>query len=122
MSAAGEYPVNVTLAKACAQEVLLPVFNQSRARGDGEWQAVKWELIPDFGRSLVKLTLPAAIATEIEVTCQDCAQDLSGNYLAGNSGDQLTLQAEDGQVVDCHDPQRVFKNAQGAKWIGRLAC
>jgi hypothetical protein len=103
---------NVTLAKACAQEVLLPVSTKAVQEVTVNGKPSKWELIPDFGRSLVKLTLPAAIATEIEVTCQDALKTYPATYLAGNSGDQLTLQAEDGQLVDCHDPQGVFKNAQ----------
>ena len=103
---------NVTLAKAGALDVRLPVSTRSVQSVTVNGKPAKWELIPGFGRSLVRLTSPAAISMEIEITCQDVLKIYPATYISGNSGDQVTLHAEGGQLVDFHDPQGVLKSAK----------
>jgi len=103
---------HVTLAKACAQDVQLPVSTRAVQSVTVNGKLAPWQLIPGFGHSLVRLTLPAAKVTMIEVTCQDALKTYPATYLSGNSGDQVTLKVEDGQLVDFHDPQGALNSAQ----------
>jgi hypothetical protein len=63
---------------------------------------------------LVKITLPATTSANVEVTCQDAFKTYPAVYVAGNSGEPVTLQAESCQMVDFHDPQGALKNAKVA--------
>jgi len=103
---------NLTLAHAGAMEVQLPVSTKSVQSVSVDGKPAKWELLPGFGRSLIKLVLPAAAAASIEVTCQDALQTYPPIHLSGNSGEPVTLSAEGGKLVDFHDPQGALKNAQ----------
>ncbi len=103
---------NVTLAHAGALEVQIPVSTKAVQSVTVDGKPAKWELAPGFGRSLIKLALPATASASVEVTCQDALKTYPAIYISGNSGDSVALQAEVGKLVDFHDPQGALKNAQ----------
>jgi hypothetical protein len=102
----------VTLAHAAALDVELPVSTDAVQSVTVDGKAVKWDLTPGFGRSVVKIALPSTNAAEIEVTVRDVLKNYPAVVLAGNTGDPVTLQAENGQLVDFHDPQGVLEKAK----------
>ncbi len=104
--------LDITLAQAAELTVQVPISTTAVQAVTVNGQPTKFELIPGFGRSLVELTLPRTNSAAIEVTCQDTRKVYPATYLSGNSGDSVTLQAEDGQLVDFHDPQGVLKDVQ----------
>jgi len=102
----------VTLVHAAALDVELPISTDGVQAVTVDGTPVKWELTPGFGRSVVKIALPSASSASIEVTCRDALKTYPAVVLAGNTGDPVTLQAENGQVVDFHDPQGVLEKAK----------
>jgi hypothetical protein len=46
------------------------------------------------------------------VTAQDAEPTFPAVYVSGNSGDPANLKAQDGRIVDFHDPQGVLSNGQ----------
>jgi hypothetical protein len=102
----------ITLAQACALEVQLPVSTQAVQTVTVDGRAANWQLVPGFGRSLVKVDLPATNSATIALACQDARQTYPATHLSGNTGDPVTLQAVDGQISDFHDPEAVLANAQ----------
>jgi hypothetical protein len=96
---------HVTLAKACNVELLLPV---SATGIDGvtlNGAATKSELVPGFGRSLVKIEIPNASDATVEVSAHDALHTYPAVMLSGNTGEKITLHAADATIVDFHDPQ-----------------
>lgn len=102
----------ITLARAAALDVELPVSTTGVQAVTVDGQPVKWELTPGFGRSLVKIALPSATSATIEVTCRDALKTYPAVVLAGNTGEPVTLQTENGRIVDFHDPQGVLEKAK----------
>ena len=102
----------ITLAQPCALEVQVPVSTTGVQGVMVDGQPVKWELVPGFGRSVVKVSLPKTGAANVEVTCRDALKTFPAVHVAGNTGEPLKLQADGGQIVDFHDPQGVFKDGK----------
>ena len=102
----------VTLAQACALEVQVPVSTNDVLGVTVDGQPVKWEVLPGFGRSVVKVSLPKTAAANVEVTCRDALKTFPAVSLSGHTGNTLKLQADGGRIVDFHDPQGVFKEAK----------
>lgn len=61
-----------------------------------------------MGQSLCRVVLNATAAASVEVQLQDPLPYLFDKQLAGNSGDQVTLQAPLGPIVRFSDPQGVL--------------
>ena len=109
-----ETDCKITLAHASPLEVQLPVSTHGVQAVTVDGQPVKWKLTPGFGRSLVDLTLPSTTSAAIEITCRDALKNYPAVVVAGNTGDPVTLQAEDGRIVDFHDPQGVLEKGRVA--------
>lgn len=100
----------ITLAKACAIELQLPVSTSAVQSVTVDGKPVKWELLPDFGRSLVKISLPGASSAGISMVCQDALKTYPAVAVSGDTGDPVTLSAENGRIVEFHDPQGALAN------------
>jgi hypothetical protein len=103
---------DVTLAQAGSLDVELPVSARSVQAVTVNGKPSKWALVPGFGRSIVKLAVPDSASASVEITCRDLLKTYPATYISGNSGDSVTLQAEDAKIVDFHDPQGALKNAR----------
>ncbi len=103
---------DVTLAQAGSLDVELPVSARSVRAVTVNGKPSKWVFVPGFGRSIVKLAVPNSASASVEITCQDLLKTYPATYISGNSGDSVTLQAEDAKIVDFHDPQGALKNAR----------
>jgi hypothetical protein len=73
---------------------------------------VKWKLTPGFGRSLVTLELSSRSSADVAVTTDDVLKTYPAVYVSGNRGEPVTLKAENGTLVDFHDPQGVLNDAK----------
>ncbi len=114
---------DVTLSKACALDVQLPVSAKGIQSVKVNGEPSKWTLTPSFGCSLVTISVPSTDSAKVEVTCDDALETYPATYLDGNSGDAITLEAKDGELTEFHDPQSVFKDAkiENGKIAGTLA-
>ena len=74
----------VTLAKACAMEVSLPVSTTEVESVTVDGKAAKWKLIPGFGRSLVQVEIPSTDAAKVTVTAKDSLAQVASVHLSGN--------------------------------------
>ena len=86
----------IKLAHPCALDLQLPMSETHGARTvtvDGV--PVRWELLPGFGRSLVKIDLPSAASAEVEISGQDALKTYPAVSISGNTGEAITLGAED---------------------------
>ncbi len=101
----------ITLAQPCALELDLPVSTSAVQSVTVNGRPAQWKLVPGFGRSLVRIDLPAASSDDVAINCQDALQTFPAVTLAGNTGDPVTLEAANGKIVDFHDPQGVLANA-----------
>jgi len=112
----------LALTQSAPVEVELPVSTSGVQSVTVDGNAAKWEVVPGFGKSLVKLDLPSTNAAAIVVTCQDARQTYPAVRLSGNTGDPVTLQAADGQISDLHDPEGVLSdtNIANGKVTGKL--
>ncbi len=102
----------ITLAHDCAMEVELPVCTHEVTQVTVDGKPAKWELLPGFGRSLVKVEIPSANAIKVEVTAKDSLKKAPSIALSGNTGDVVTLRDQMGKIVDFHDPEGVLSNAK----------
>jgi len=102
----------VTLAHACVIEIQLPVATTGVEAVTVDGKSVNWDLMPGFGRSIVKIHLPAASSAYVQVTCCDALQTIPAVHLSANTGDDVTLKVSNAEVIDFHDPQSVLKNAK----------
>ena len=102
----------ITLARPAPLEVQLPVSTNNVAGVTVDGRPVKWEMLPGFGRSVVKIDLPATGSAQLEVKCDDALKTYPSVQISGNTGDAITLQTEGGQVVDFHDPQGALRDAK----------
>ena len=98
----------VTLAQACAMEVQLPVSTNGISAVTVDGNLVKWDVVPGFGRSLVKVEIPSSSSADVEVTCQDTLKTYPAISVSGNTADSITLKADDAKLTDFHDPQGVL--------------
>ena len=103
---------DVTLAQPCAMEVEMPVSTRGIASVTLNGAAAKWQLIPGFGRSIVRVSVPPSGAAHVVVTTRDDLKTFPAVSLSGNVGDAVTLKAPHGQVLEFHDPQNVLQNAK----------
>ncbi len=104
----------VMLTKPCTLELRLPVATSAVQSVMVDGVAAKWELIPGFGRTLVKVTLPNVSSADVEITTQDALAMSPSDQLSGNTGDRITLAPPDKNtttIIDFHDPQSVLQNA-----------
>ncbi len=102
----------VTLVQPCAMEVQIPVSTKKVASVEVDGKPVKWQVSPGFGRSIVKIDVPSSGAVDVNVTCEDKLATYPSKQLAANTGGSLTLAADDGKIVDFHDPQGILKSAK----------
>ena len=102
----------VTLAHAAPLHVELPVSSKGVQAVTVDGKPAKWKVTPGFGRSLVNLDLPSTSAAEIVVTTDDALKTYPAVQLAVNSGEPAKLQADDGTIVDFHDPQGVLSHGK----------
>jgi len=103
---------DVTLASACAMEIQLAVSTKSVKAVTVDGKPAKWTLTPGFGRSLVNISVPTTDSAKVVVVCRDSLKTYPALSMSGNSGDTVTLEAVDGQLVDFHDPQGVLSDAK----------
>jgi hypothetical protein len=103
---------DIMLAKPCALNVQLPVSTRSVQSVIVNGKPANWKLTPSFGRTLLNVAIPIVGSAKVEVQCQDMLRTFPAVDLEGNSGDLLTLRAEEGRIVDFHDPQGVFNEAK----------
>ncbi len=99
---------NITLAQAAPMEVRLPVSTRQVSGVTVDGKPVQWELLPGFGRSIVKVSVPSSASANVEVRTWDSIATHPAVYLSGNTGDPVKLQAEDGKITAIHDPQGVL--------------
>ena len=111
-TAASGASCKITLTQAAPLEVQLPVSTSKVAGVTVDGQPVKWEVVPGFGRSVVKVRLPSTGSALLEVKSDDVLKTYPSVHVAGNTGDAITLQAEGGQVVDFHDPEGTLQDAK----------
>jgi hypothetical protein len=102
----------ITVAHAAPLHIELPVATKGVDAVTVDGKPVKWKLTPGFGRSLVNLDLPSASSADIKVTTDDALKTSPATPLSGNSGEPATLQADDGKIVDFHDPQGVLDHGR----------
>ncbi len=103
---------DITLTKAAALDVRIPVSTRAVSAVTVDGKPVQWELLPGFGRSIVKLSIPSTASASVKVTTRDALKAYSPVSLSGNSSQPVRLQAEDGKIVDFHDPQKVLSKAK----------
>jgi hypothetical protein len=102
----------ITLAKPCAMKVQLPVSSTAVDSVTVDGNPVKWRLLPGFGRSLVEVEIPSAGTADVAVTTQDALKPFPAIHLSGSVGDPVTLTADNGTLIDFHDPQGVLQNGK----------
>ena len=68
----------IKLSRPCAMELQLPVSTTGVEAVSVDGKAVKWELVPGFGRSLVKVDLSSAASANVEVSCLGEVDHLPG--------------------------------------------
>ena len=100
---------HITLARACALEVQLPVSTRGVQAVWVDGQPAAWELAAGFGHSLVKVVLPATTSAKVEVASQDALTNYPAIPVSGLCGEPITLPAENGPIVEFHDPQGVLQ-------------
>jgi hypothetical protein len=103
---------DVTLAHACAMDVQLPVATTGVQAVIVDGKSANWELMPGFGRSVVKISLPSANSAIVEVTCRDSLKTNPAIRISANVGETLSLHVENARIVDFHDPQGAITNAK----------
>ena len=102
----------VTLARACGMEIQLPVATTGVQAVTVDGKGANWELMPGFGRSVVKISLPSANSAVVEVTCRDSLKINPPIQISENTGETASLDVENARIVDFHDPQGAIKNAK----------
>ena len=102
----------ITLARPSAMEVELPVSTHGVSEVTVDGKPLRWELLPGFGRSLVKVVIPAGSAAEVRVTTRDTLETQKAASLSENCGAAIKLQGANGSIIDFHDPQGVLKDAK----------
>jgi hypothetical protein len=102
----------VTLTHACGMEIQLPVATTSVQTVTVDGKVVNWELMPGFGRSVVKISLLSANSANVEVTCRDSLKINPVIRISANIGETVSLLVENAPIVDFHDPQGTIKNAK----------
>ncbi len=115
--------LKVTLAKAGDLEVRVPVSTSGVEAVTVNGAATKWEVVPGFGRSLVKVLVAHAAAAEVVVTCRDEVAMHGALHIVGNSREQMTLHPAPlspqssilSPLIDFHDPQHVLRDAKIVK-------
>jgi hypothetical protein len=108
---ASEY--KITLAQPCAMDVEVPLSTSGIASVTVKDAPATPEIIPGFGRSVVKVHIPSSGAAVVRVTAKDQLPTNPSSYSSGNVGDAVTLKAAAGeQIVDFHDPQDVLQNGK----------
>ncbi len=102
----------ITLAQACAMEVQVPVSTNGISAVTVDGNPVKWDVVPGFGRSLVKVEIAKGSSANVEVTCQDTLKTYPSISVSGNTADPITLKADDAKLIDFHDPQGVLSQGK----------
>ncbi len=104
--------LKVTLSQAAPLEVQVPISTRGVQAVTVDGKPVQWKLEPGFGRSLVVLELPSASSADIAVTTNDSLKVYPAVSLSGNSGEPAKLRAEDGTIIDWHDPEGALDHGQ----------
>jgi hypothetical protein len=115
----------ITLANPCAMDVELPVAATGLGSVSVNDAPATPEIVPGFGRSVLKLHIPSTGSAVVKVTAKDQLPTLASSYASGNVGDAITLKPGSGEaIVDFHDPQNVLQDGKVADGAitGTLVC
>jgi hypothetical protein len=100
---------SIELNRIADLEILLPVQCEEIKNVSVNGMKVKWTLIPDAGRSLLKIQLAGTAKAEISVETINPLPYYGPAYFEGNSGETLKIATENARIISVEDPQGVFR-------------
>jgi hypothetical protein len=115
----------ITLANPCAMDLELPVSASEVSSVSVNDAPATSEIIPGFGRSVVKVHVPSTGTAVVKLTAKDQLPTVPSIYTSANVGDAVTLKPATGEtIVDFHDPQSVLQGGklEGDGITGTIAC
>ncbi len=101
---------SVKVARKANLELRLPVQFKKIKNVKVNGRQVKWKLLPGFGRSIVAIDLPDAEKAEVIIETGKSLAYASPVFIEGNTGDEVTLSADDAVIISLEDPQNVLEN------------
>lgn len=96
----GRTKVSVALTKPAALELRLPVRAKKLVAVTVNGAPAKWELLPGFGCSIAKVSVPPTQAATVELTCEQPLPHFAATALELQRGDELKLPLPEAQLVE----------------------
>jgi hypothetical protein len=113
----------VELTKPAAMDIRVPVRTSHVAGVKVNGEDSKWELLPGFGNSIVRVQVPSSAKATVDITCTDVLPQYPGVPMEVTSGQQLALAFDGATVTEVHDPQGALVQPQvkDGKLIGEVS-
>ena len=91
--------VSVSLTKPAALELRLPVRAKKLVAVTVNGAPAKWEVLPGYGCSIAKISVPQTASATVELTCEEPLPHFAAIPLEIKRGDALKLPLPDAQLV-----------------------
>jgi len=107
----GKTTLRVGLAREAAMSVRLPVRagHVNSVMIDGE--EARWELLPGFGQSIVRLHIPSRTNAIVTIGTSAPLPQFEAKILQENVGEAIVLRADRARIVSFSDPQATLSDA-----------
>jgi hypothetical protein len=114
----------VEIGRPAALDLCVPVRARRVAAVTVDGKPVPWEVLPAFGKSVVRIRLPECKSAAVTVSVRDRLPQFAPVAVQGEAGQEARLAVEgDGlRLLEYADPQGVLEQAalQGNAVVGRL--
>jgi hypothetical protein len=110
-----KYNYTIGLSRPANLELHLPVQCEEIKNVTVNGENAKWELLPDIGRSILKVQLSQSDKAEVTIETGKTLPYYAPVTVEGNIGEILKFTAKDALIISIEDPQGVLDNEKTDK-------